>query len=306
MSVTFDTIGMHPWFHLDEAFGYLLLVKRGEKKFPGISQATILFDGTGGRNFQGINGDELLKEGCVLLGIGGGMFDEHGGSGKEGECTSSLVAKYLEIDKEPGLLNLLKFVKDTDLKPVAQPFDLSSTLKDVHEVVTPQEAMKWATIGLLGKWRAQEEFCEAEKTVLTAAQVDDLLDPYGKIFRMITAVTDNNKFKDAARRKGVALIVQKTSKGNVQIFADHQRINFPLDAVCEGLRLEEQRMEGEVKITDPRILRSVGKLEDIQAWFYHANRKMLLNGSLAHPDVFPTKIPLEIILEIVRAGVKKS
>lgn len=303
--VQFHTIGMHPRFHLDEAAACLLLKKRGENMFPGVAEAEIVFDGTGGTTFQGLNGDDLLQEGIILLGIGGGMFDEHAGPGhqaKEGECTTTLVAHKLGITNEPGLQRILKFVYDTDTKAIAQPFDIASTLKDVHGICSPAEAMTWAFTALMAKWNAQEKFCKADQALKTA-NIKSIVRQGGRVIKMITADTDDEKFKDAARAKGMAIMIKRNSRGQVQIFTDHKH-KIILDVVCENLRREEQKIRGVQENQSSELLRSVGKVADIPEWYMHESQMMLLNGSNAHPDVKPTQIPLERIEEIVRLGVK--
>ncbi|MSU54685.1 MAG: hypothetical protein EXS48_02550 [Candidatus Staskawiczbacteria bacterium] len=146
------SIMMHDHPHLDEILAEIVLRRKGEKHFPGIGKARVEFDGTGGQTFVGLDVEELLKkDGILLLGIGRSMFDEHPGpnnEGKRGECTSTLVAKYLGVQDEPVLKEILEFSRLADTKGKSHPLDLASIVKSMHSEYPSAQVADWVELGI--------------------------------------------------------------------------------------------------------------------------------------------------------------
>ena len=294
----------HPESHVDEIWGVTMAKKWGEKFFPGIGKAKIEFDGTGGRTFEGINGDSFLKDGFLLFGIGGGMFDEHPGvgyEGKKGECTSTLVARYLGIENDPALRQIMEFVRNSDLKANCHPFDLASVTKAMYGQYSPEEVFDCMSKCLLAKYYQQVVFCEAEELVNNAPFVM-VPGPYGEMIKIVTVQTDNREFHKAARRKGSAVVIQQNLSGNVQIFTD-KRLELDIRDICQMVRLEEQQVRDDVKTTDWKELARPGTVAGADMWYFQEEAKNLYNGTTSHPDVEATRIPLSTIKEIVNIGM---
>lgn len=109
--------------HLDEIAAIFMLqnTDEGKKIFPGIENAQIGFiSDTSLRESEllGKNGFiEAMKQGCLLVGIGKGYFDEHGDRGKYISCAER-VKLYLDLFKNPQTRSeygqLLKFINFED------------------------------------------------------------------------------------------------------------------------------------------------------------------------------------------------
>ncbi len=284
-TVFFNT---HEGPHLDEIVAKWLIEKFGNKEFL----------------------DKYVPNRILEIGIGGGVFDEHpvNSERKEGECAATLVAKALGVDDNPALENILKFVITHDLKGGAQPFDLDYLVKLLHQQFPndPEKVIEWAMVGLEAKYQEQLQFFTATKQEFErAAEIEEVEGPGGQTLKMVTVVSDDEQMSKFARSSfggRAAIIIQKQSLGNVQIYTN-KRYGLTLYDVTQMIRLAEQRAKGQVVTTDWKTLSSEGKVEGAKEWFFHQTGQMLLNGSLTAPDVPPTRLSLGQIKEIVRIGV---
>lgn len=293
--------------HLDEICAIWLLRKFGEEKFPGAGAASITFAGSGGEDLSGFSAEDFETEGAILIGVGGSRFDEHPGVktfGKPDECASSLVAKELGIENDPALERILRFTKNSDLKGGNQPFDLAALVKSLHHVF-PNESdkvMNWTMLALDAKHQEQVHFLEAENQ-LGEAETEEIRGP-GRSLKMVSGFSDSEQFNSAARKQGAAIVIQRRSSGNTQVYTNNKE-RLVLYDVAQMLRVEEQEAKGNVATTDWRALASEGKVEGAEEWYYQTAGQMLLNGSLSCPNT-PSNLGLERIREIVKIGVDPS
>lgn len=310
----FDTIVTHERPHLDEYLAIFLLRKFGEDKFPGVSKATIVYWNSGGQVPDARTANDYEKEGALLVGIGGGCFDEHptaDGDRKEGECAATLVAKALGIADDPSLEKILKFAVNNDLKAAAHPFDIAYVAKVMHQQYpnNPEIVMEWVMAGLEAKYHEQASFFnETKKEFDRVAEIEVIQGPRGKMLKMATVVSDDEQMSKFARSVyggSIAVVIQKKSLGNIQIYTNRQ-YGLTLYDVAQMLRLAEQEKKGKVITREWKILASEGKVQGAEEWFFHYAGQMLLNGSLTATSVPPTKLSLDKIREIVRIGVNPN
>lgn len=310
--------------HIDEICAIWIMRKFGERKYPGISTAKVIFAGRGGEKYAGCSADDLEQLGFLFIGAGGGRLDEHRSlterSGEKKKCSSMLVAEDLGIDKNPALEQILKFIEQHDSSTVSNPchpFDLASIVKDLERKHQdkPELIIKWAMIGLNAKYQAQQDFfVSAKKEFDEKADVEQVQGPNGKKIPMVTIVSDNEQMISFARSnygaKAGILIQQQPAKaksglkqGCVQIFTDKSRLKgVDFRDIVQMIRFEE-----DPTITDWKQLSA----ENVLAanWYYLKGKnggQMLLNGSLSAPDVPPTKIALKRIKELVRIGLNPN
>ena len=303
----FHTILTHRRTHLDEICAILMLKMCGEKQFPGIGNAKVVFEGAGGEEVHGCSAEDWESQGVVCIGVGGGRFDEHPGPGvpkKNGECASTLVAKALGIDNDPAWEKILQFVKNSDLKASGGPFDLAQMIKAAHQAYPndPQKVFEWALFGLEVKYKEQQVFLAAIREIKESSTEEKVHLSDGTALVMVTAVTENENFSKAARSKGAAIVIQQQSSGNVQIFIDKRFRGLTLCGIAAILRREEAKANERIITTDSQTLRSEGKVAGAEEWFYHKPGEFLLNGSSTTPNN-PTKLTLDQIKEIVRNEV---
>lgn len=313
MQERFHSIVVHGKPHLDEIAAIWLLRMFGEEKFPGISTATVVFWGNGGETPDGRTAEDYEREGTLLIGVGGGRFDEHpavNSKRKQDESATTLVAKAIGVDGEPALKKIFEYVTDEDLNGSSRPFDLAHLVKLLHKQYpdNPEKAMEWATAALEAKYREQMQFWAAKEEYGRIAQVEEVPGPEGKSLRVASIVSDNVQMSEFARSNhggNAAIVILKRSSGNVQIFTN-KRFKLDLCDVVRMIRLAEQRAKGLILTSDWRELMAEGKVAGAEEWFYHLTGQMLLNGSLTATDVPPSQIALEDIRRIVSVGINPN
>lgn len=304
----FHTIVTHERPHLDEIVAIWLLRKFGEQMFPGIDTAKVVFWKTGGVTPDGRTAEEYEADGVLLVGVGGGQFDEHpttNGERKQGDCAATLIAKAIGVEDDPALELLLKYVVDNDTKGAGHPLDIAHLATLLHQRYpnNPEKVMEWVTEGIEAKYREQYEFWTLTREEYErVAEVEEVWGPDGRTLTMVTVVSDSEQMSKFARFRGAAVVIQKRSSGNVQIFTN-KRFGLVLYDVAQMLRLAEQETKSNVVTTDWKTLAAEGKVEGAEEWFFHEKLQALLNGSSTAKDVPPTRLTLDIIKEVVRIGI---
>jgi len=307
------TIVTHPRPHLDEVVGIVLLRTYGREIYPGIENAEIKFCDAG-MTPEGKSWKQLEKEGVVLIGIGGGRFDEHPTQNKERvemECAASLVAKYLGINEEPWLAKLMKYTCNNDTKGGVNPFDLAAMMNLMMKRWfdhSPTGSLEWAM-------NAVEVYLEDQIKFFT--ETKEAFDNNSEVFNstykgkaiIIAAVTGDNDQLGAYARSTVGanadIVIQKNNKGNVIITTKKSSAIY-LDDVIRAIRLKEMRIKNIVckNLWDP-ALKGEAKVPGAEEWHFHKAASMILNGSKSAPNVPPTKISFKTIVLIVKDELAK-
>ncbi len=116
--------------HLDpDATGATFLLKNyGEKKFPGISRAKVLF-WSGGEEFNRMGENSNI----LTVDVGGGRFDHHPADRYPDQCAVTLVAKHLGIQERPELRNLIRYIKNHDLHGTRAPLDFADFIQCLNK-----------------------------------------------------------------------------------------------------------------------------------------------------------------------------
>lgn len=319
MKQPFHTLLTHSGPHLSDIVAIWLLKKFGDEKFPGVSTAKVEYWSGGSQSPNLRSSEKCEQDGILLIGIGGGRFDEHptvNGKRKEGECEATLVAKELGLEDDPVLKQvlhpILKFALANDTKGAAHPFDLASLTQLLHRQYPnePERVMEWVLMGLEAKYQAQMQFfTAAQEEFEQAAEIEEVPGPNGHKLTVVTIASDNESAHSFARSDfggRATIVILKKSSGNVQIFTNKKhrmRYRLTLVDVAKMIRLAEQRAKGKVLTADWNVLASGEVVEGAEEWYFHEKMQALLNGSLSHPETPPTKLSLEKIREIVRIGI---
>ncbi len=306
----------HRFPHLDEIFAIWLLKNFGGERFNNIANATIVYWESGGVTPDGRTTEEWEADGYLLVGVGGGRFDEHPTTTqdrKEDDCAATLVAKYLGIINEPWLQTTMDFIVRDDLKGGAGQFDIGAIAKLLHQQYPndPDAAIEWVMIGLGAKIKeqisfwgdARREFENGDNT-----KVETVAGPHGEDIRIAVIRSDNpqvGKYARFAEGGNTQVVVQQRSTGNIQIFTDH-RSGITLYETVRLIRLEEQDISGRIVTTDWDELESEGAVAGAENWFFQEHGMMLLNGSLTALGVAPTKIPIETIVKLIKVAMNPN
>ncbi|KKQ77548.1 MAG: hypothetical protein A3A96_02355 [Candidatus Zambryskibacteria bacterium RIFCSPLOWO2_01_FULL_39_39] len=302
----------HPRPHLDEIVAIFLLSLYGEEKYPGIRDAIT------NRKIFACRVEDLEataegyeQSGYIMLGVGGGRYDEHGVNGesrKKGDCCATLVAKDLGVDKLRELSKILKFVTGGDLNGNSQPFDLSALVGLINGQYPddPFPAIDFAFAALNAKYAEQYDFHVIAGEEAKKATVEEVLTASGKKLRIVTVKTDCEAVGKYIRSEyggGADIIIQKNSRRQVQIFTD-KRSGLNMTDTAQILRLVEQESKDqEVVTSDWNLLAGEGKVIGAEEWYFFPTGNMLLNGSLTAPNTPPTNIALQDIQSLVKIGV---
>jgi hypothetical protein len=306
------TIPTHHGEHLDEILAIFLLKTLGEKFFPGIANAKIVYWGNGCNTPDGRPVEAWEAEGYLPVGVGGGtLFDEHATPTRprrEGECAATLVAKYLDVFDELWFQEVLEFVTRDDLKGNASQYDIGAIAKilQLQHPNDPEVVFEWVMIGLGAKIRQRMAFWrETRQEFERLAKIETIPGPFGKDIRIaVLRSNDPQVAKYATSRKGgdTQLVVQQRETGNIQIFTNH-RSGIKLDDVARLVREEEQFMNGKIVTTLWTELEAEGTIAGAENWCFGERSQWLLNGSLTATEIPPTKIPLETIIKMIKVAM---
>lgn len=303
-----QVIATHHQPHLDEIVAIWLLRMFGEVLFPGVSGARLEY-WSADQIKESV--EKLEEEGVLLVGIGGGRFDEHptvDQDRKTGECAATLVAEALGLMEAPDLKKILGFVVQVDLKGSSSPFDLSAVTKVMYTAYPedPDLVVEWATRAIVAKYEEQKRFFSSTKEEFERRARHEIT-PGPKLapVKLVVIQSDDgqvNQYARSAYGGCCDVIVQQTSTGNVQIYSRKQSGIMLRDAI-RMIRIEEMRCKG----IDPECswdeLGAEGTIRGAEEWFYQESGQMLLNGSKTAQGVPPTNLSLEEIRAIIKAAI---
>jgi hypothetical protein len=317
LPVEFNEIVTHERPHLDEIVAIWLLRRFGETRFPGVSRARVSY-ATVVRG--GPDAMESEARGILMLGIGGGRFDEHPTLDQERkteECCATLVAREVGVLDDPSLQKILKFVKSRDLEGNSTPFDLSYMVKLLyrHFPDNPEKVIEWTLVGIEAKYEEQQDFFTVARQEFEGkARVDEILVGTRKV-RIATVESDSESVSKYARSEfggHAGIVIQKRAAGNVSILVNKQ-MGLDMRDVVRMIRLAERQAknrgpegkEAKERVSDEEceMLAAEGVVRGAEEWFFHERGQMLLNGSLTATGVPPTRLTLDQVREIVSVGI---
>ncbi|MEK9134905.1 MAG: hypothetical protein AAB451_01255 [Patescibacteria group bacterium] len=298
--------------HLDEIVAYIALRDMGELMLPGISTAA----------FRCLTKEDNVaelaeREDIVLLGTGAAfrkngnshrIFDEHianGDTSQKEECATTLAAKRLGLEEDPAWVRILKYVLHTDKNPPNLTLGLAETVmrlqqqgKNLAFTVSYTETALYASLA------GQGEFAKALREIVDNELTEDLV-INGETLKIVVVDDKTPLITQAARFFGAAVVVVKSQSGQTQILSTNN-LRLDMRDTVRVLRLREQWSRGKTEITDWRILEGEGEIAGILQWFFHKEAGNILNGGRSHPDVLPTRIPINLIVDSLRLGLENK
>ncbi|MEI6022550.1 MAG: hypothetical protein WCQ32_01775 [bacterium] len=291
--------------HVDEIVAIRLLQKYGRKTFPGIEKANFAFWDAGARSKDPKSWADYLQQGLLLVGIGGGCFDEHPSATidrAKGHCAATLVAEYLGISNNPELHQLLKYTLANDTKGSVNPLDLGAMIHLANKhwwEKDMQGTLTWA-LQLIDLYLLDQEkfFSETKKEYDKWAKIIPVVYK-GRDINIVAIQSDDQNVGAYARSSNgcnAAVVIQQNIKKQV-IIVSQKRANINFDSVAVKLRKEEARIK---KIDVSRMNLAVdGTIPQLEEWYYDKPANRLLNGSLSAPHVSATKLEFDYIINLV-------
>jgi len=290
--------------HLDELVAIWLLKRFGENTFPGVHSATIEYDVSD----QKRNAFSELTNGVLMIGCGGGEFDEHpygtDGMRKKHECAATLVAKALGLRQDPRLQGLFNYVYNNDVKGVYHRFDLADLTHQLQSSCDPHTVIYLIFKMLDAHLESQKIFMEAGEEFRQKAKIIKTLGN-GKALTIVSVCSDNPKISAFARSlEGgkAALVIVKNSEGNIAIVSNkyHLSNSYYIADLARVIRLHEQTAKISKGILKRRVtsswqtLEKEGEVLGAEEWYFHPQSQSLLNGNERYSKR-PTNLTLEQI-----------
>ena len=294
--------------HLDEGVAIWLLNKFGESLFPGIAAVSepykICYLNGGGKYSKTAEAYETM--GALLIGTGGGRFDEHpseNGERKENKCAATLVAEALGIANDLALEQILKSTSNNDLKGAGEPMGMAKIMKSMLENnVHPGRVLLWLFMGLDAMYETQRKFhYETAKEFSEVAEVKEISSPKGTI-RVAIIKSDNAQMSIYARSEvggNAAIVIQSRSTGHIAV-TNKQALGIRMNGVVRAIRIAERRKNGIESKLDRTILESEGRIEGAENWWYQEGTGAILNSSPTAQGIEPTKLSLDEVFNIVK------
>jgi len=248
--------------------------------FPGWDEAALAFV-PAGKTLGDIPPDE--NPDVMHVDTGMGRFDHH--QTDEDTCAALLV--YDELKKMKGgdeaLARMLAVVNDIDHfrevffpNPTADFWDFSLAAEiDGWRLIHADNSIKVVELGIAALDALYKNFQNkvwAERDLKKKGVEFTTL--WG---RGIGIETVNDEAVSVGQKQGYVLVVRKDPKKGYVRIKSHPRPDIDLTAVYNRLRQE-----------DPQA-----------TWFLHASRNMILNGSTKNPDMKPTALTLQHIIDVL-------
>lgn len=282
--------------HLDPITAYYLLLRYGNEKFPGISEAKLFFWDSG----TDPDAQTLKKwneEGSLLIDVAGGEFDHHL---IEGGFSSLLVAQYLGIEDNPEMKAILEYLREDDNHGLHNKFgDLAHIVKMMHKQnVDIQKIFDLVFLALNSMVYFDDE---AKKEFEAKSLIHKVKRGKNKMKVAVIESDSQNVARYAMQNERVGVVIQRRSTGHMMIFTNNI-YKIDLRDVIGAIRKRELELAGK-EIPDLRILKKEGKHPEVQHWYYHRSLNAILNGSDALSDTPATRLATDEILEIVLFSV---
>jgi len=297
--------------HLDEIVAIWLLNRFGEKVFPGISEITNPYkiQYLSGNRFPK-SSEEYEAEGMLLIGTGGGRFDEHpseDGKRKEDKCAATLVADALGLSSDPAFDQILRSTANNDLKGAGEPMGMAHIAKvRLERGDHPGKVMEWVFEGLDAMYENQKTFHhETAVSFANIAEVKTVPGPKGEI-KVAIVRSDNPQMSTYARSLvggGAAIVLQLKSTGHIAVM-NNQKLGLKTTDLIRMIRVGERQKNNVTTPVDWKTLEAEGNnVEGAEVWWYQLGTGAILNGSPSVPNIAPTKLTVEEIFEMVKIAM---
>ncbi len=311
------TVAMFPKIQADTAAAYYILKSSGEKLFPGISQAKVVFWTA---LPEGKTAAQLESEGFLTIDLGG-MFDHHLANeklGKRVECVSGLIARYLGVEDDLRLKKLLAWAKRDDLQgkgtispdPLDRAFGLSGIIMNANREYSkePQKILNLIVLiidlHVREEHRRQVELPEELEKLEQAGKVDVFSLQQGSAeLEAMFVETDNVAMAGFLRAaKKIDLIIQRRTSGHTNIVTQQAR-SIDLRPLVAVLRMAEAEKKGLKLKLDEAALMSAGRMEGVEEWYYDDAANSIQNGGVNPEGVLATKLNRDEVIALVKEAV---
>jgi hypothetical protein len=340
----------HPACHLDE-FGAIFILQNtdeGKKLFPGIENSCIGFQTeTYLRNceYMGFSGFiKALEQGYLIIGLGGGPFDEHSDRDKKVSCIE-LVKRYIDLyaDKDSRSVygQLINFINHEDNNGDNLIENLNRVNPDRKIEKEEGEMLLKMNLGMLAQnikkgWEIAETLeqqnqlyemvmrffkheTDQRKLFLRASQeykessekqIIDLPDGFAAVViksnnpLMVRAVRQQSMLP-GGKKLGITVVYK--SNGQFVIYPGNDFSNKMIE-VAKILR-QKISLKRNQKGLPFETLEHFGTIREVPELYIDENMKIIMNGSKTDPDVpglLGTHLSLDDLIISLITGVDES
>ncbi|MBI2097669.1 MAG: hypothetical protein HYT46_01915 [Candidatus Vogelbacteria bacterium] len=307
-TVNVRQIALHEGTHFDEIAAVVLLKLYGERQFPGVGTAPVVFWAHGGATPDGRPAGEWVKRGVLPLGQGFGQFDEHpcpqrAIRRKAGQSTASLVATALGFGSENqsstgrAVNYLIKLVTDQDLHGnTGGPLGLEQTLSAMHRVKQSSELMfEWGRTAvevlLADQIALQKEYDRAAGGEHRCQRVGGY---------QVAVIESGSEYAcKVALMRGAHLVLRHDPETRHVTIMKRHEVPIPMDQIVANLRRAELRAQALVPPNEDWT--SEGRLA---GWYFHPNISLITTGGnraarLTKPSIMPWPRIQEIVISFL-------
>lgn len=250
--------------------------------FPGWEEASIAFV-PAGKTLGGTPPDD--NPDVIHVDTGMGRFDHH--QSDADICAAQLIYNHVKKTKgeDPAMSRMLAIVNEVDHfrevffpNPTADFWDYSLVAAiDGWRLLFPDNPIKIVSLGmeaLDGIYKTFQNKVWAEKEMKEKSI--EFETKWGKAFGIETT---NDEVVHLGQKMGFAIVLRRDPrKGYVRI-KSLPKDDIDLTQVYNTLKEKDQKA----------------------TWFLHASRHMILNGSAKNPDMKPTTLTLEQIINVIKS-----
>lgn len=299
----------------DTIVAIFLLKTYGGSLFKGIDTARYQVLS---QSDQSKSEEDYMREGSIMLDVGGGIFDHHNKPQKT--TASALIAEALGIQNQGAIQKLLGYAKRDDFygkgtqsdDPLDKAFGLSGLIAALNKTY-PGDAAKIidTVLPLLQAHYLQErrrveelpkEFAALkEQGLFTEAEMQQKKNALKVCF----VESDNvglPGFLRATDGGRYDVVVQRRTSGHVNILT--RPLKRPdLRIVAQLVRGEEYKLRTGSVIANADVLRMGGRNDSVPMWYFDPATNSLQNGGVNPDQVEPTMVPWNQMKSLVRTGI---
>lgn len=262
-----------------------------------------------------------LKEGKILIDVGGGIFDHHNKTEKT--TASDLVAKALGIQQEGSIQKLLAYARRDDFygkgtqsdDPLDKAFGLSGLIAALNKTYSEKPGFIIETILPLFKAHHNQEKQRVEelpKEVALLREQDllietEVLQKQNKL--KVCFVTSDNVglpgFLRAVDGGRFDVVVQLRTTGHVNILT--KPLKRPDLRIVAGLiRGEEYKLRSGISEANTEMFSLPGRNEVVPMWYFDPATNSLQNGGVNPNQTEATIVPWSQVQSFVIEGLTKA
>ncbi|KKQ95460.1 MAG: hypothetical protein UT66_C0001G0046 [candidate division CPR2 bacterium GW2011_GWC1_39_9] len=270
----------------------------------------------------------------------------YGTAEQKAKSSSTLLAHMLGLQEDPRIKPVLSMIERADTGYNGEYHSYASLVRKLHRAgYTDKQIMNWSFM-IFDAWHKKADLNDPEfdslpnimmalksdghssKKVMEVIKIFNdviiasdkeyekakeevekaethLFNYREKTARIAVIHTDNTEIARAARAKRFEVFVVRNSNGHTLIFGNKYGMSFN-DLACI-LRHAEQRIKGQMLITNFKMLAAVDSLLQVPEWCHMSGRSTaLLNGSESAKDIPPTGLSVDEIVLAIKIALDEN